>query len=116
MKIYTELLDLLKDYVGHKGKVIGSRYTLKELAQRMGLGDAAYFRRWSNNKGLTFENMEKLVRATRIPFEVIARLQYNNPTLFSVETLRFETSVFDRDYVNKKVLRNELLDAEKNVW
>ena len=105
MKIYVNLLELLKDYVQL------NKITLNQLAENMDGVQAPYFRRWSN-RGLSEENMKKIVEATHIPFDVIIRLKYKNPTLYDVRTRRFETSVFDRDFVNRKVLREEMPRTE----
>ena len=101
MELHTSLIDLLKAYVQHKG------LDLKDLATEMKI-PPGYFLRWSNSKTINKENLQRISDATSLPYYVCARVSFGAPVLIDFASMRFETSVFDRDLVNVDVLREHM--------
>ncbi len=107
MKRYEHAGELLLDLRTHLSR------TQVEMAEWLKVEERTY-RRWEKNQNLIADaNIEDITHETGIPFEVLHRLNHEYPTLYNLCTRRYSVCPFDRDFVNKKILRRELLESRE---
>lgn len=107
MKKYQDLGQLLRDFREVSGKSRAS------MAQWIGV-DERSVRRWEKKQSpVRDSNIKDIAKNTKIPFEVLFRLNHQYPTLYDISTHRYASCPFDKDYVNRRVLRKELFDTEE---
>ena len=103
MILYKSIGSLLKDLRASKTK--------KDMADWINT-DVRVYTRWENNKN-KISDLEHVANITKIPLEVLFRLNNGYPTLYNISTRRYSLCPFDRDYVNKKILHQELFDSSE---
>lgn len=67
--------------------------------------------RWENQNNLSQENLLRLAKRTLFPFELLVRLAHGIPTLYNITSHRMAYSTFDTDFINRKLLQEELFNA-----
>lgn len=108
LKRYSNLGTLLSDYrdtLGIKQAVLAAEINV----------DPKTLSRWENQNNPGQENLLRLAQRTLFPFELLVRLAHGIPTLYNVTSHRMAYSTFDTDFINKKLLRDELFDAGADI-
>jgi DNA-binding XRE family transcriptional regulator len=105
MKLYKSVGDLLKDYRNWR------QWKQHAMAEQLGV-DVRTYRKWEGNQDSP-EDVLAVATRTSVPLEVLVRLSHQYPTLYSIRTRRYALCPFDRDFVNRKVLREQLFDTEE---
>jgi transcriptional regulator with XRE-family HTH domain len=104
LKTYTDLGALLHDYRRtHKIKQTN-------LADDIDI-DPKTLSRWERGSSPAQEKLVQLAQRTLLPIELLLRLAYEIPTLYNVTSHRMAYSRFDTDFVNKRLLKDELFDG-----
>jgi transcriptional regulator with XRE-family HTH domain len=108
LKTYSTLGALLSDY--------RDKFGIKQAALAAEIAvDTKTLSRWENQNNPGQENLLRLAQRTLFPFELLVRLAHGIPTLYNVTSHRMAYSTFDTDFINKKLLREELFDAAADV-
>jgi transcriptional regulator with XRE-family HTH domain len=105
LKMYDSLGALLRDYRGVHG--------IKQatLAEEISI-ERETLSRWERGKTLPGPaNLLQLAQRTIFPFELLLRLAHDMPTLYDVTSHRMAYSLFDTDFVNRKLIQQELFES-----
>ncbi len=89
------------------------KHTQQQMADELGVPPKTYGRWERNESRASPGHLERLSSILRLPFEVVLRLNHGFPTLYHTGSHRFQTCTFDRDFVNQKVLREQLFDGSE---
>jgi len=107
MKRYVNVGQLLLDIRTCQKK------TQLAMAEWLEVNERTY-RRWEKDKNqIADHHVNRIAEITSIPFEVLVRLNHGYPTLYNINTRRYSLCPFDKDYINKKILRLELFNTEE---
>ena len=107
MHRYESVGDLLEDF----RKI--NEMTKCQIAEWIGVDPKSYTRWEKNRSPIHIANMDGLAEKTKIPFEVLFRLNHEYPTIYDVVTNRYAACPFDKDYVNREILQEKLFDTEE---
>jgi transcriptional regulator with XRE-family HTH domain len=107
MKRYENISQLLYEY-----RKFIKRFHQNQMAELLGVDNRTYCN-WEHNKHLSDNSIMDVAEITKIPFEVLLRLNHGYPTLYNIITRRYSNCPFDSDYVNKKIIREELFNTEE---
>jgi hypothetical protein len=104
---YESIGQLLNDY-----QILYS-YSQVQMSELLNV-DERTFRRWKKNENIiTDGNIKDIAEKTGISFEVLFRLNHDYPTLYDMETNRYTQCFFNKEYVNKKIIQNELFNSNE---
>ena len=78
----------------------GNATRLKESLKAVELGKA--------RRPIEIHKLVRISEETKIPFEVLFRTLHQYPTLYDPITRRYSLCLFDRDFVNRKIIWQEL--------
>jgi len=75
------------------------------------------YSRWEKNESKPIDdNLKDLAERTKVPYEVLFRLNQGYPTLYNIVTRRYAQCPFEKDYVNRKILQEELFDTDEQGY
>ena len=94
----TFLVDYLKEYES----------SAKKLAREVGV-EYNTVRRWKNGEAQPDDRcLIAITRTQAVPFELLVRLRSRIPTWYDLITRRMAYSPFEKDFVNRRVIQQEL--------
>jgi len=103
LETYSSLGALLKGLRRFHGM------TQAEAAEKMEVPSRTW-RRWEGGALVNQDHRRMLAESHLIPLEVVERLSSGMTVLFNLRTRRFAYNTFETDFINKKIVREELHD------
>lgn len=75
--------------------------------------DTKTLRKWLNGSKISDDSLYKISDITKIPYEVLVRLNHNIDTWYNIFTHRYSVCPFDKSFIDYKTVRERLYSTQE---